>query len=160
MPMAAHSSDQDEPLPGERPKNCVYIPPSSTRRTAPIQARPRSSKFKQKQCQFPVLRPDSDIKDTFQGSQRAFLAGHRRKAALAARLAAASWRVNEKEHACAYRREMDVLTMNIRIRDERTLGRSSEKFAPMTKGPRPRNKLPREVQDTTYPRAHLRYFGA
>jgi hypothetical protein len=125
------------------------------------------SHIEQKQNHFPVLRRDGEFNDTFEGSKRAFLAGHRRKAALAARIAAASWRINEKEHACAYRREIDRLTTSIKIRDQETSVRSNrprpkpnENFPPITKGPRNGNRLPRELQDTTYPRTHLRYFGA
>jgi hypothetical protein len=159
MSKQGDSAGDDDLLPGERPKSCVYIPPSSTPALPPSVAR--------RQHQFPVLRRDGDVSDTFEGSKRAFIAGHRRKAALAAQVADASWRVREKEHAHAYRREMDMLLTSIRVRDEGALVRSnrprprpSEPPARITTGPRRGNRLPREVQDTTYPRTRLRYFGA
>jgi hypothetical protein len=102
----------------------------------------------------------------FLGTKRSFTATHGRKAAMAARIGESAWKTQEKLKAFAYQREFDLLTTNIRLRDDETLRRSNkprpkfgEVFVAATTGPRPLKKLPREIQDTTYPRNHYLYFG-
>jgi hypothetical protein len=58
---------------------------------------------------------------------------------------------------------MDKLMTRTKVKDGKTVTRShrtDKQFVPTTTGPRSGNRLPREVQDTTYPRTHLRHFGA
>ncbi|OHT13658.1 hypothetical protein TRFO_43296 [Tritrichomonas foetus] len=165
----------DEILPGEKPKNVTYIPFRSTQTSHADKASPLPTAasrrvvttFKERQSNFPVLHEEKKVVDHFMGAKRAFLASHTRKGFLASEVQERTWRTQEKSRQWEYRREMDMLTTNIKLRDDESLRRLNkarpkrgEKFVGSTTGPRQVKSLPREIQNTTYPRSHIFYFGA
>lgn len=167
--------DSEEPLPGELPKNCTYIPINqmgidisctSTRRCrSTMRSRPSTS-FRKQQERFPVLKPDKLMENPFSGAKRSFVVAHDHRSKVAKRVEEMNWRSMEKTLARKYNLEIAKLTTNIKIRDGETLRRlnkarpkKGEVFIAASTGPRMAKKLPREIQDTTYPRNHYRYFG-
>ena len=175
-PLREIHPDSEAPLPGELPRNCTYIPinqmgiarqtPGGQRSHSRMRTRPSTS-FKKQQEQFPVLKPDRAMENPAYGAKRSFVVSHNQKALMAKRVEDKTWRTMEKSLAWKYNREIDRLTTNIKVRDDETLRRlnkarprKGEIFAAASTGPRMSRKLPREVQDTTYPRNHFRYFGA
>jgi hypothetical protein len=153
-------------FPNEPEKTCFYAPPNSQRQPrvlAPQRKRPSTAKPLKVR---PEDRQESDILDMFLGTKRSFMYSHHRKGLMAVKIGESTWRTQEKLKAFAYQREFDLMTTNIRLRDDETLRRSNkphpkwgEVFVGATTGPRPLKKLPREIQDTTYPRNHVLYFG-
>lgn len=173
-PLREIHPDSEEPLPGELPRNCTYIPINQMgidgtpvkRSRSTMRSRPSSS-FRKQQEKFPVLKPDRAMENPFAGAKRSFVVCHNHKAIVAKRVEEMTWKTMEKSLAWKYNREIDRLTTNIKIRDGETLRRlnkarlrKGEIVATASTGPRLSKKLPREVQDTTYPRNHVRYFGA
>lgn len=127
---------------------------------------PKRASFSQIQHRFPIYNDEKYQKDPFGGAKRAFLAAHRRKGELAFDIQNRTWRTQEKSRTWAYKREIDLLTTNVKLRDDETLRRQykarpkkGEKFVPNTTGPRLMKKLPRDVQNSQYPRNHTLYFG-
>jgi hypothetical protein len=153
-------------LPGDIPKKPLYIPPTTTRRpTTPFGAE-APVPFKEKQRQFPVLKPDSDTLELFGGCKRSFMAGYSRKRDFTAQVEESNRRTEDKFRAWHYKQEINRLTANTRIRDDEFLRRANKRRLPRremvglpTTGARTIGKLPREIQDTTYPRNHVLYHG-
>ena len=162
-------------LPGERPKNVVYVPhisPARIYNESPGKndgkpAKRAQTSFHERQKKFPVLSNDKKNVNHFLGAKRAFLRTQLRKGKVTADLIDKTWKAEEKARQNEYQKEIDLLTTNIKIRDDEYLRRLykfrpkvGEEYIPPTTGPRKIKKLPREIQDTTYPRNHLFYFGA
>jgi hypothetical protein len=114
-----------------------------------------------------VLRSELKVNDAFVGCKRAFIKCHQRRGETASQIQEASWRLQEKARIWEYQHELDRLKANIRERDDEALRRlykvrisGGKDYAAPSKGPRQFSHLPREVQDTTYPRSHILYHGA
>lgn len=171
----------NEVLPGEKPPNAIFIPrnrhassqnqnlPHSKHQLTPNKAqksRPLTT-CKNNPNQIPPSREEKKVVDHFMGAKRAFLASHKRKCYIANEVLERTWKTQEKSRQWEYKREYDQLTTNIKLRDDESLRRLNkprpkhgEIFVPSTTGPRLAKKLPREIQNTTYPRNHVFYFGA
>jgi hypothetical protein len=168
MSVRGRDEDTDINWPVEPKKNCYYEPIDSHRRlskTSTPRKRPMTG-LHSDHLKSPAPRQESDIMDMFLGTKRSFLVCHQRKGVMAVKIGDVQWKMQEKQKALAYQRELDLLTTNIRVRDDETLRRSNKPrpkwdsvFIPATTGPRPLKKLPREIQDTTHPRRHVLYFG-
>ncbi|KAK8895091.1 hypothetical protein M9Y10_023533 [Tritrichomonas musculus] len=170
----------DEILPGERKPNAIYIPPKSTgyprsasairneknKPNSPANTNRPTTIFQKKQKQFSILHDEKHVIDHFMGAKRAFLAAHRRKGSVISEIQQKTWKTQEKSRQWEYQREIDLLTTNIKLRDDEYLRRLNkprpkrgEVFVAPTTGPRLVKKLPKEIQNTTYPRNHVFYFG-
>lgn len=172
----------DEILEDEQPSKAIYIQsikkqnPRSTTSTSkteknkpnsPINSNRPTTTFKEKQNRFPILHDEKmHVINHFMGAKRAFLAAHRRKGSVISDIQAKAWKTQEKSRQWEYQREIDLLTTNIKLRDDEYLRRLNkprpkrgEIFVAPTTGPRMVKKLPKEIQNTTYPRNHVFYFG-
>lgn len=155
-------ADPDELLPGEREPNCFYIPINERQQMSPPRRQTRPSTSLP-----PVFKPNKDTNNPYLGAKRSFLASNRRRAEIAQHVEDMQWRAQQKLLIWRYNRCVDKINTNIKIRDEETLRRTSrrrptrgEVFVPASTGPRRTHRLPREIQDSTYPRSHILYFGA
>ena len=170
----------DEISPDEQPSTAIYIQsikaqyPRPTSMAKPEKNKPNSptstnrptTTFKEKQNKFPILHDEKHVINHFMGAKRAFLAAHRRKGSVISEIQAKTWKTQEKSRQWEYQREIDLLTTNIKLRDDEYLRRLNkprpkrgEVFVAPTTGPRMVKKLPKEIQNTTYPRNHVFYFG-
>lgn len=171
----------DEILPDDRLSNAIHISsrkaqfPRSTSMAIRESNKPNSptnidrptTTFKAKQNKFPILHDEKHVINHFMGAKRAFLAAHRRKGSVISEVQEKTWKTQEKSRQWEYQREIDLLTTNIKLRDDEYLRRLNklrpkrgEVFVAPTTGPRMVKKLPKEIQNTTYPRNHVFYFGA
>ena len=155
-------ADPEELLPGEREPNCVYIPINERRSMPPRRAQTRPSTSLP-----PVFKPKGETSNPYLGAKRSFLVGHRRRAEMTQHVEDMQWRSQQKILVWRYNRDIDKLNTNIKPMDEETLRRTArrrprvgEVFVPASTGPRRVHRLPRDVQDSTYPRSHILYFGA
>ena len=170
----------DEILPRENPSNSLHIVPQSSayqrsssmmkkdrnKPNSPVHTNRSVTTFRQKQNKFPILHDKKQVIDHFMGAKRAFLAAHRRKGSVISEIQEKTWKTQEKSRQWEYQREIDLLTTNIKLRDDEYLRRLNkprpkrgETFVAPTTGPRMVKKLPKEIQNTTYPRSHIYYFG-
>jgi hypothetical protein len=91
---------------------------------------------------------------------------HRRKGEVAMQVQDNTWKLEEKSHAWDYKRAVEKLRSRTRERDDESLRRESrlrlkggEICAAPSTGPREFRSVPREIQDTTYPRSRILYYG-
>jgi hypothetical protein len=148
-------------LPGDL-RRPLYIPPTPKQIRRPPTPTSSLSPLKV----VPLSKPELDLINLFQGCKRSFMNAHRRKCEMTARLTVSQQQMEEKWRKFTNAREVGPLTANIRIRDEESLRRANkrrqsklESVALPSTGMRGGAKLPREIQDTTYPRNHRLYHG-
>lgn len=161
------SKEIEEELPHLSHSPTGYVPPQHAPTTPENPTRRKSVSFSELQRRFPIYNDEKRHMDPFQGAKRAFLAAHRRKGELAADVQNKTWKTQEKSRNWEYKREMEILTTNIRLRDGEFLRRQNkahpkrgEQFVSNTTGPRIAKTLPRDIQRSQYPRNHTLYFGA
>jgi len=136
-----------------------YVPYSPQSK---IKTRPESPKDNDTKI---LVRERKPI-DTFLGAKRAFMASHARKSKVSQEILNKTWVNQERLRKWNYQQEMKFVESKKAIhspeyirRQSRSLALSSGIKVATTTGPQTHIKLPRDVQNTEYPKNHIYFWG-